>query len=164
MGPPRTPFSASDFNLVLDLPGDLEVWTPEDVPRYLGRVVKARTISGGEGTLKPGNGGHNSNEPSASDLATFVREKQIGGRGFMRMSEADLDGYVFSLCFYIHRPLRVFIGRNYCPFPYGGRTLPTRKRIFFEFSSSTRSKFSPYSLLSSILIVYFQHHHCPQDN
>ena len=94
MGPPRTPFSASGFNLVLDLPEDPKVWTPEDVARYLGRVVRARTISGGEGTLKPGNGGHNFNESLASDLAAFVREKQIGGRGFMRMSESDLDGYV----------------------------------------------------------------------
>jgi len=50
----------------------------------------------------PGNGvhSHNSNDSLASDLAAFVREKQIGGRGFMRMTEADLDGYVrvfFSL-------------------------------------------------------------------
>jgi len=111
MGPPRTPFSASGFNLVLDLPEDPEVWTPEDVARYLGRVVRARTMSGGEGTLKPGNGGHNSNEALASDLAAFVREKQIGGRGFMRMSEADLDGYVFlSLILY---PLS--FARFYCP-------------------------------------------------
>ena len=43
---------------------------------------------------------NDSNESLASDLAAFVREKQIGGRGFLRMTEADLDGYVrvfFSL-------------------------------------------------------------------
>lgn len=92
MGPPRTPFSASGVNLALDLPEDPKVWTSEDVARYLGRVVRARTISGGEGTIKPGNGGNNSNEALAGDLAAFVREKKIGGRGFMRMTEADLDG------------------------------------------------------------------------
>jgi len=111
MGPPRTPFSASGFNLVLDLPEDPKVWTPEDVARYLGRVVRARTMSGGEGTLRPGNGGHNSNEALASDLAAFVREKQIGGRGFMRMSEADLDGYVF-LSLFLYPPS---FARFYCP-------------------------------------------------
>jgi len=51
-------------------------------------------MSGGEAgssTMKPRN---DSNESLASDLAAFVREKQIGGRGFLRTTEADLDGYV----------------------------------------------------------------------
>jgi len=95
MGPPRTPFSTAGLNLILDLPDDPKTWTPEDVARYLGRVVRSRTVSGGEAgsTMKSGN---DSNESLASDLAAFVREKQIGGRGFMRMTEADLDGYVPS--------------------------------------------------------------------
>jgi len=93
MGPPRTPlFPASGLNLILDLPDNPKMWTPEDVARYLGRVVRARTLSGGEagtGTMKPRN---DSNESLASDLAAFVREKRFGGRGFLSMTEADWMG------------------------------------------------------------------------
>ncbi|KIM37341.1 hypothetical protein M413DRAFT_277759 [Hebeloma cylindrosporum] len=121
MGPPRTP--ASVLNLVLNLPEDPKVWTPEDVARYLGRVVRARTVSGGEGgTMKPGNGGHNSNEALASDLAAFVREKQIGGRGFMRMTEADLDGYGTP---HIWRATFLSASRGLRQSSLRGRILPT---------------------------------------
>jgi hypothetical protein len=123
-------------------------------------VVKARTISGGERTLKLRNGGHNSNEALTSDLAAFVKEKQIGGCRFMRMSEADLDGYVsfnLSFSFYFHRPLSAFIARNVCPFPYGGycQQGSTYSFMLFEFLSSIAGKLSLYSLLSSILYDYF---------
>ena len=60
----------------------------------------------------PSPGSRNSNESLASDLAAFVREKQIGGRGFMRMTEADLDGYVRVSFFFsvLNRSLVILIG------------------------------------------------------
>ena len=63
-------------------------------------LIPAARLRGHPSTMMklppPGNGVHsrNSNESLASDLAAFVREKQIGGRGFLRTTEADLDGYV----------------------------------------------------------------------
>jgi len=101
MGPPRTPFSASGLNLATNFPEDPKSWTPEEVARYLGGIVRARAGSSansglggdGDGTIKPGGGtGHNSNEMLASDLGAFVTDKRIGGRGFMRITEADLEG------------------------------------------------------------------------
>jgi hypothetical protein len=126
------------------------------VNSHLGRVVRARTMSGGEGTLKPGNGGHNSNEALASDLATFVREKQMvvdlcGCQNRIWM------GTFLSLCFYIHRPSYVFIARNSCLFPYGGKVLPTRKHVllcFFFFNFRSIFSFSLYIFsITSVLMT-----------
>jgi hypothetical protein len=101
MGPTRTPFSVAGLNLDSNLPEDPKMWTSEEVARYLGGVVRARAGSSassgvgadGDGTIKfGGSGGHNSNEALASDLGAFITDKQISGRGFIRITEADLEG------------------------------------------------------------------------
>ncbi|KAF9526331.1 hypothetical protein CPB83DRAFT_908443 [Crepidotus variabilis] len=60
----------------VDLPDDPKSWTPSQVSTYLSSTLRA-----GSANL-PG--------PVAKDIATFIRERRITGRIFLRLSEDDL--------------------------------------------------------------------------
>ena len=67
----------------MELPEDPRRWTPSEVSMYL------------MSTLNTG-GGHDLPASVACDIATFVRDKKITGKSFLRLNEVDLEESVFS--------------------------------------------------------------------
>ncbi|KZT27597.1 hypothetical protein NEOLEDRAFT_1176611 [Neolentinus lepideus HHB14362 ss-1] len=63
-----------------ELPENPKLWTPAQLSAYLAGALRVR----GEGTRLP--------ERVVSDVASFVRQARIGGRAFLRLNEADLEG------------------------------------------------------------------------
>ena len=72
---PRRVHRAYSLPQEIKLPEDPKRWTPAEVSIYL--------TSGG--------GGHDLPTPVAHDIATFVKDKKITGRRFLRLNEVDLE-------------------------------------------------------------------------
>ena len=67
----------------LDLPDDPKSWTPSQLSSYL-----SATLRTGDAKLPA---------PVAKDIATFVNERRITGKTFLRLTEDDLLQYVLLL-------------------------------------------------------------------
>jgi hypothetical protein len=65
----------------IKLPEDPKRWTPAEVSIYLTSNLNAAA----------GAGGHDLPTPVAHDIATFVKDKKITGRRFLRLNEVDLE-------------------------------------------------------------------------
>ncbi|TFK56492.1 hypothetical protein OE88DRAFT_1649806 [Heliocybe sulcata] len=82
---PSTPPPPSPSFSLDDLPENPKLWTPSQLSAYLTSALRVRGGEGeGEGPRLPGR--------VASDVAAFVRQSRIGGRAFLRLNEADLEG------------------------------------------------------------------------
>ncbi|KAF8799060.1 hypothetical protein BYT27DRAFT_7176555 [Phlegmacium glaucopus] len=64
----------------IEIPEDPKRWTPAEVSMYLTANLNA-------------GGGHDLPTPVARDIATFVRDKKITGKSFLRLNEVDLEEY-----------------------------------------------------------------------
>ena len=60
------------------LPEDPKRWSPAEVSLYLTSSLNAASVGGGP-------------TPVAHDIATFVKDKKITGRRFLRLNEVDLE-------------------------------------------------------------------------
>lgn len=68
------------------LPEDPKRWTPVEVAIYLTSSLNAAAGRG-----------HDLPTPVARDVATFVQDKKITGKSFLRLNEVDLEGSVVLL-------------------------------------------------------------------
>ncbi|KAL0571005.1 hypothetical protein V5O48_010952 [Marasmius crinis-equi] len=82
-GSPSTPPPPINAPLTLEeLPPNPKQWTPSQLSVYLGTAL--RISGGGPGELPA---------PVANDIAGFVRQRKIGGRVFLRLTEEELEAY-----------------------------------------------------------------------
>ena len=81
---PRRVHRAYSLPQEIKLPEDPKRWTPAEVSIYLTSSLNAAA----------GGGGHDLPTPVAHDIATFVKDKKITGRRFLRLNEVDLEELV----------------------------------------------------------------------
>ena len=65
----------------IKLPQDPKQWTPAEVSIYLSSSLNAAAAAAG----------HNLSTSAARDIVTFVKDKKITGKSFLRLNEADLE-------------------------------------------------------------------------
>ena len=70
----------------VELPEDPRRWTPAEVSMYLTFSLNA-------------GGGHDLPTPVTRDIATFVRDKKMTGKSFLRLNEVDLEELVLLFYF-----------------------------------------------------------------
>ena len=78
---PRRVQRAYSLPQEIKLPEDPKRWTPSEVSIYLASSLNAAA----------GGGSHDLPTSVAHDIATFVKDKKITGRRFLRLNEVDLE-------------------------------------------------------------------------
>ena len=75
---PRRVHRSHSLPQEIKLPEDPKRWSPAEVSIYLTSSLNEATVGGGP-------------TPVAHDIATFVKDKKITGRRFLRLNEVDLE-------------------------------------------------------------------------